>query len=479
MNRGATRWRLIGCSLLTSLAAAATSCKRGDADSWQPNVEYVYDVALESVAGDAQTPIPLFDIAIKGKLHVLSHPLREHTQPLTLWIEDAKVTSVSAADQQGQIAALTAELAQPSEVQLEQGLVTGFDITTPRGVVSVSVMRTLASALQLGPAPEGKATFETHEYDSTGRYVARNERKQADRAHKQKLRYELVVSRMQSSAGLPVQGKPVVPSVESSAVDVRLEHGVPASVVLSERISAPLLTSSKLNASTELKLSLVAKAQRSAAPASTGARLHLAASDPYLAQPKIGDLDGTRIGDRTFESVLADLEAYAAESDPSKLARFAAAASDADKARDSERSLQRNRAFSALNALIRQQPEVVNAAVAKIRSGSPAARVLVSGLASSGSAEAQQSLVMLLTTRHWICTCASRSACRCCKRINPPSRPRARSRRCSRTRAGASSRAMGSVRSRADCATWAKSKRASDWCKSSPGYSRAPKTSKR
>ena len=95
--------------------------------------------------------------------------------------------------------------------------------------------------------------------------------------------------------------------------------------------------------------------------------------------------------------MLADLEAYAAASDPSKLvAPSAAAASGADKARDSESSLQRNRTFSALNALIRQQPEVVNAAVAKIRSGSPAARVLVSGLASSGSAEAQQSLVMLL-----------------------------------------------------------------------------------
>jgi hypothetical protein len=95
--------------------------------------------------------------------------------------------------------------------------------------------------------------------------------------------------------------------------------------------------------------------------------------------------------------VVSELELLAKAYDPSQLVdNPKLPASGADKTRTTEQAVQRNRAFSALTALVRQNPERIRELLAKIRSGSPATRWLISGLASSGSAQAQEAMVSLL-----------------------------------------------------------------------------------
>src|SRR6185295_2529727 len=107
------------------------------------------------------------------------------------------------------------------------------------------------------------------------------------------------------------------------------------------------------------------------------------ADQPYGPAATIESLDDARIDGLTFEQIVPRLErrARAGEND---------SADPSGRANDED-----SRLFLALTATFRQNPSKVALAIAKVRSKSPAAPVLLDALASSGSAVGQSALVDL------------------------------------------------------------------------------------
>jgi hypothetical protein len=106
-------------------------------------------------------------------------------------------------------------------------------------------------------------------------------------------------------------------------------------------------------------------------------------------------LDTPRIGDYTFESAvqtLRELEAEA-EDEPKRYDQASAAAQQRIKARGRKTA----KAFVALSAILRQQPETIEKALGEIRKGANTSRSLLHALAASGAEPAQSALLSLLS----------------------------------------------------------------------------------
>lgn len=375
----------------------ATGCSRQKpAPAWSEDDAYVYALDLHSSAASAAMPVPMFSLDVKGKLRLSSLEPEGDLQRVRIALEDVQVGSSSEAEPR--VSAFSSALQRPFELLLRNGVVDGLRIDEGTDYVAVALLRTIASALQVAPAPEPEQTrYEAREFDSTGRYVARYERPDKTRLRKQKLRYETVLSvGDRGSQGGALKAPEVQPEIKSSAIAVQFDEATPRDVTLAEETLVALMDASKLSYSTSLSLKLLERKPLAKSASASPKLVYLAAKQAYAPAPRLSDLDSVRIGDLTFQETIARLEAIAKDYDPTKLAESAAAADSAD-GKTAEVAIERNRYFTALAAFYRQDPAYVARGVALARGGSPAAKWVISALGASGTPEGQAALAGLIT----------------------------------------------------------------------------------
>ena len=245
MQSHRTLWPL--AVLAYGLLACTKPAAPASAPSWRADTRYVYQVKLDSEQRAGSVPAPLADLSVTGSLQVEPLAATGDRQALGLRLSDVQVQSLQGVGPG--LSRLSQELGARYEVLLRGGLVTGLRLTAGTSAPTVALLRTLASALQVAASsPDAKADAkagpEVREYDSTGLAVVRYDRSQAGRVRKQKLSYELVLSRLAAPSGAPLQAKPVAPEVQESTTEVRLRAGVPVEVSLHERVTVPLLNPS-------------------------------------------------------------------------------------------------------------------------------------------------------------------------------------------------------------------------------------------
>jgi hypothetical protein len=385
---------MVGKTPVTAVSVAAlalaslTACQRSEiAPAWAEDSTYVYELDLESQAGAADIPAPMFSLDVTGKLRVSAQSGEGEVRRVTLSLQDLQVKSSSDAKLRADV--FTAHLQRSYELELRGGLVQGLRIEPGTDYMAVAVMRTVASAFQLAQPPKAAQGpgYEAREFDSTGEYVARYERADAQHVHKQKLRYEDVLEVATRPSAGPKIDSETRAEVQSSSVDITLQGATPRNVSLSERILVPLMNSSKLAYDTKLSLELVGQEPARSSAKAAAELTYLPAGRAYAPTPKLGDLDAVRIGDLSFRDVIHNLEEIARKYDPGKLADGASGGAAAELA------VERNRYFTALAAFYRQDASFIEQARALVRAGSPAANWLLSALGSSGTPAGQQALV--------------------------------------------------------------------------------------
>jgi hypothetical protein len=380
-----------------TLALLIAACTDESKRAWQSDTDYSYSVNLHSRVGTRATPAPLFDLRVTGMLHVRPSKLDEGQRILELRLENAQVASLAGSEHDPQLAQYSADLAHPVQAETKDGVVTALRIAPQSSPMAVALLRTLASALQLPAGPKGKSTFEVREYDSTGRYLARYENGRDGQTQKTKIRYESLLSVHGNEAKTGMGDVPVLPEIKASKIQLKVTDEVPARVQVSEWVVTPMMASSELDSRTDLTLELRAQTPFEGGIEASSELVRLPADKPFAAKPKLEDLDAKRIGDLTFEQVVTGLEEIARDYDPTKLGQQDSEASLSDEQkRMAAAATERNRYFTALAALYRSKPELVEQTLAKIRAKSTASQWLVNGLGASGSPVAQEALAEVI-----------------------------------------------------------------------------------
>jgi hypothetical protein len=399
------RWLVVVLGAVFGVALG-TACgtpeqQRGQ---WQPGTAYRYTVELTTEARAEAAPAPpMFDFVLKGDVEVtpVEAPQRG-TQTMLLTFTRAEITSSQGEAAQARFDQVVQDLKRPHAFAFAGGRQAEAWLAKDIQAVSVGILRNIAGQLQL-PAPrEGAQPFEAEEYDATGRYVA--EYRSAPKGDdgtltygKRKLRYAALIAGERAQSALSRHS--AAPKVIESSGTVVAGGEVLRSAAVRESIELELIAGRMLTTSTTLTMSLaeqkpagslgLAEVQRDA--------LRLSATDPYQHASSKLDLDQAKIGDRTFDQVVSELEAEANER-----AKIAAEAAKAEANKPGELAPaqppgERNLAsFVALSAMLRRSNTDVERALALVRGDSSATPALISALGAAGSDFAQAALVDLM-----------------------------------------------------------------------------------
>ena len=398
-----SRWLvvLLVATLGVSLSAACgTPEPRGQ---WQPGTAYRYSLELTTEARAEAAPAPpMFDFVLKGDLELTPiEAAKDGSQLMLLTFSRAEITTSQGEAAKARFEQVVADLKRPHAFAFAAGRQTEAWLAKDIQAVSVGILRNIAAQLQL-PAPrEGALSFQTEEYDATGRYVA--EYQAAPRGDdgalkygKRKLSYAAVIAGEGARSALSKAS--VSPKLSESSGTVVMDGELLRSAAAKETIVLELIAGRTLTTSTSLTMSLaeqepaslqLAEVQRDA--------LELGAAEPYQHASSKFDLDVAKIGDRTFDQVVSELEAEANER-----AKLAAEAAKAKPSKPGEAAPApppggRNLAsFTALSAMLRRSAADVDRAIALVRGASSATPALISALGAAGSARAQAVLVELM-----------------------------------------------------------------------------------
>jgi len=372
---------------------AAIGCGRHDARrraievGWREGARYVYTARLSSHAGlSGQSP---FDLELTTGLELV--PLREASgrTELAMTLVGPRLTvggrAVPDADP------MVAALARPLVFTLESGKI--VDQRLPPGLPApvVGIHRTFAAAFQLStPDDKQKDGWTAREYDATGGY---------DAAYAWGAELGVVARRKVQYAEVLVAGNAdaqtrarVAAQITASSGEVRVKDRALASINSADTVASQVLLKTPLSVETKLAIDLKEIAgPRPDAPgrdALLAATVALPVTQAYGSGASNGMFDKARLDGRTFEQLTAALETEARDQ--------AAASSAGEPARREAQLRERVGTFGAMVSLLRAQPDAIDKAVAKTRSGSTAAHGLMDALAAAGSDEAQAALVALV-----------------------------------------------------------------------------------
>jgi hypothetical protein len=284
----------------------------------------------------------------------------------------------------------------------EGGRVTAM--RTPQGLSSLTAntYRAIASALQFAATTRPVGSYTAEEFDTTGQYVASYDAKLTPTTwRKTKRKYLSILAAKTAPINAPAN---IAPEVESSEGDIELfPDGRPRSVRLIDSLALSG-TQQPLHSKTTISLAAIAdrppKTPGTDWSALMASMRTTAADEPYGGGRSIESLDDARIGGMSFEQVVRRFEDLARQPDVNKLSPVNGASLDPElQARQEQMTAEQSRLFTALAAILRQQPRTVALAVQKIKANSPAASVLVSALGSASTAQSEGALIGLASSK--------------------------------------------------------------------------------
>jgi hypothetical protein len=274
------------------------------------------------------------------------------------------------------------------------------EMRTPRGFseTTANVYRAVASALQFAHATGDADSYTDEEYDTTGRYVASYSLDRGNGVwHKTKQKYLSLLGNDASSVNAP---RRIVPHVVQSTgpiqllPDDRLKSIEMVDAVDIEGAQAPV------HSTTSISLVAAPAPQRSPKaspdwPALIASMQSTPADRPYGAARSIEALDKARINGLTFDratKILAEI----AKTKRAMLSGVNGTELDAQEKADREKVLgDQSKAFTALAAILREQPETIPLAVQKIKSQAPEADFLIEALGAAATPASERALISL------------------------------------------------------------------------------------
>jgi hypothetical protein len=374
---------------------------------WVVGKGYPYRLKLSTTIAVDQGPNQ-FDFDLTGQALVV--PVRVTTEKATLYLSvaDARITSRIAEGQP--------ELDRAAEdvrkagifFALSGGRTSEFHLPKGQSQLAGNTYRAIASALQFARPRAPASKYTSEEYDTTGQALTEYERGEAAGTwHKRKVSY---LATLGIAGAFEKSRVPVVPEIVSSG-SVRLApSGRPENVTQSDDLS---VRGAQAPIRSKVTLELAGAPEETVVPPAGGWEVRLAEATRVTPDQPIGDaapierLDAARIGSLDFEKVLAELERIekkkAAEreaNEDQKKKDLDPAAEEAEEERRQGQLQTDSQLFFALAALFRTDARTISKALAKIRANSPAALVLIDGLSSAGSPEAQKALVALMDQKH-------------------------------------------------------------------------------
>lgn len=359
---------------------------------WTVGQKYSYAVKLTSHAGTkGAAEVTKIDLTVD--LDVSPFESNSESSRARFSLKNLKLVSIvpKAPDD------FPSELAKDYAVTIESGRIRELDVVNGTSPLALGIERAIASAFEVAVKPG--STWTATEVDATGTYTA--EYRQADepgRYSKHKVRYEPLPTTGPSAL---LGGLKLVPKVRSSTGEVRVGDGTLQLVRLHDELSVPASAGVSLDSSTELEVSLTKRDSAPADPGWVATRAALVPAGENRARLGGGvdkSFDQLRIDGLTFDGVVQALEAEPTDDAASQGTPRKATDADATETDGAKRqALQsRSRYFTALSALLRQDPKNVPKAVERIRRNSPATIVLLDALAASGDASAQAGLVTMV-----------------------------------------------------------------------------------
>jgi hypothetical protein len=362
---------------------------------WSPSWAYSYDVALDSHATLGGGTLAKFTYRA-----VMELATRNTDDGMQFLCRFRNGKFVAEGDAQKNFDALANELEQYMVFTLERGRVVDPRRKAGATPFAITLSRTLIGALQAAPYPpsDGASSWVVEERDASGDYSAEySVTPNSKRIAKRKLEYKPVdIGKLldgQRSAKLE-------PSIEESSGVVDVEDQKLAHVEYTEVLGINSFPGSPASSTTKLELSLIAAVEMTMPPPWDAIADELQPADLETAKPSAktaAAYDSLRIGDYTFEKALGELEAIARDPEGTKISNDAnQRVSPAEAARRKQRLNEQGKVFSALAAIFRQDEKAVDKALMAIRRKSPARRLLLDALGSSGAPRAQSALAGIM-----------------------------------------------------------------------------------
>jgi hypothetical protein len=274
----------------------------------------------------------------------------------------------------------------------------------PRGLstMAANVYREIGSELQFARTTSATDRYTSDEFDTTGHYVAAYSLDHEQNVwHKRKERYVAILAAKDAPVNAPAR---VAPHVDDSQADVRLFPDGRIQSVDSKNVVTLSGAQQPIHSVTSMSLKAgPAEPARRPTPdwdALMSGMPRTAADEPYGGEATVESLDQARIKGMTFEKAVAALERIASEQGGAVLSSVNGAPLDADEKAKRERTTDdESRAFIALSAIFREQPQTIAAAIKKVRDKSPASPLLIAALSAASTPAAQAALVDLSNSK--------------------------------------------------------------------------------
>lgn len=234
------------------------------------------------------------------------------------------------------------------------------------------MLKALVAALQFRRGLAGQDTWSARERDTTGEYKADYRRLAADRFAKSKTEYTRLFATAPTALGLSLQR----PTIERSAHLFTFSGERLTELTVDEELrSASVGAMPEIHAITQISLAHL----ESSSPGAFASLIALDAEsrearleEPATPEAIRNDTDQARIAGLTLPQALAAMNAAGPD--------------------DTKRKA---RAYTALAAILRQDPKAIDDALARIRRKDASAKLLVDALGDAGTEAAQKALTTL------------------------------------------------------------------------------------
>lgn len=362
----------------------------------------VFDFSLENELKN-QADIAMLKMLVTAACRVTPEQKEDDT---ILLLELSNVhlegTGAETQGQEDKLLVLEAELQRAVSATYRAGVLKKLSFPKNSSSFAVGIWRALLSSLQIATAADGKIPFEIEEQDANGTYVARYEKANtAGQFLKKKLRYTKGMYAQQGAQQHPTQSLASTdgpkPDVIRSAGLIDVQQNTIVQLVQEDTVEVALMEAGKLVNSSTLSLKRSSKPFVSSPIAQLVFEMETIPSDkPWQPEFPIDAMDASRMGDLTFDDLLAALVAKAGDANRKLVGKKNDEAVDEKDVAGAQKWMADwSRYFSALPAFFRQQPETIKRAEKEIRKGSPATTSLLGGLSSAGTPESQRLLLQL------------------------------------------------------------------------------------
>lgn len=396
-----------GCGSERTEEAKQSSAAAPVSPNWGARPGYVYGLELGS-----QAKLPsgnsAFALGLKGELTLEVIGKKADGLHVLARIDQPEMTLGGKVDSEAK--RIAEELSEPMLVVLDGGRVKDTRFAPAARAVAISTWRSVLSALQLAEPSAPGATWQSEEYDSTGRFQAEYAKNADGSVLRTKRNYLAMLGGPGAAGAQP--GKPKQPEFQPKIISATTRYVVKSAELATVDVKESVLTKLGDQSTLTVENTLTLRVRPNAVPpklpldqaAFLARSVHL---PPDRAAPRVvgaadAEYDQLKMEGKKFSDIVAHFEQAAKEAaEKKKQAKQQPAAAKAgdDHTPDPEELRETTGAFGSLAAFLRSDESARKEAVAKIRAKSPAAMMLVSGFASAENAASQQILVELLSDR--------------------------------------------------------------------------------